>query len=87
MVIVIVALETRARQASPLRLGDVVGAVKSGSSREAGISLWQRGYYDHVIRDEGDLTRVREYIVANPIRWELDPENPERCPPRAPRSS
>jgi len=72
----ILVLANRARQASPLRLGDVVGSVKAGSSREARISLWQRGYYDHVVRDESDLARIREYIANNAIRWELDPENP-----------
>ena len=39
-------------------------------------SLWQRGYYEHVIRNEADLTRVREYIANNPLRWALDRENP-----------
>jgi REP element-mobilizing transposase RayT len=65
-----------ARQASPLRLGTVVGSFKSGSSREAGRQLWQRGYHDHVIRDEADLGRLCAYIESNPIRWGLDPENP-----------
>jgi REP element-mobilizing transposase RayT len=74
----IVVLEARARQASPLRLGDVVGSFKSGSAREAGTRLWQRGYHDHVVRDELDLERVREYIATNPSRWALDPENPAR---------
>jgi putative transposase len=39
------------------------------------LPIWQRSYYDHVIRDEKDLKRTREYIDANPIRWALDPEN------------
>ncbi|MFO7571334.1 MAG: transposase [Gaiellaceae bacterium] len=69
---------TRARQASPLRLGTVVGGFKAGSSRDARRSLWQRGYHDHIVRDERDLERVREYIAANPITWALDPENPAR---------
>jgi putative transposase len=69
---------TRARQASPLRLGTVVGSFKSGSSRVARRSLWQRGYHDHIVRDERDLERIREYIATNPIRWALDPENPRR---------
>jgi REP element-mobilizing transposase RayT len=42
--------------------------------------MWQRGYHDHVVRDEEDLARIREYIASNPIRWALDPENPERRP-------
>ncbi|MCP5156108.1 MAG: hypothetical protein H6983_18195 [Ectothiorhodospiraceae bacterium] len=38
--------------------------------------LWQRGYYEHVIRTDAALDRIREYIVTNPIRWAEDPENP-----------
>ena len=76
--IVDLSARVRARQASPLPLGTVVGSFKSGSSREAGTLLWQRGYHDHIVRDEPDLERVREYIATNPIRWALDPENPAR---------
>jgi putative transposase len=39
-------------------------------------SLWQRSYYDQVIRDEAALNRIREYISTNPLRWDLDRENP-----------
>jgi putative transposase len=39
-------------------------------------SLWQRSFYDHVIRDEASLNRIREYIASNPLRWDLDRENP-----------
>ena len=39
--------------------------------------VWQRNYYEHVIRDEGDLNEIREYIMSNPLKWELDRENPE----------
>jgi REP element-mobilizing transposase RayT len=38
---------------------------------------WQTGYYDHVIRDGGELNRVRLYIQNNPAQWALDHENPE----------
>ncbi len=38
--------------------------------------LWQRGYFEHRIRDELDLDRVRQYIVSNPAKWEMDRENP-----------
>ena len=39
-------------------------------------SLWQRSFYDQVIRDEASLNRIREYISTNPLRWDLDRENP-----------
>ena len=38
--------------------------------------LWQRSYYDHVIRDEDELRRVRQCILANPTKWAEDVENP-----------
>lgn len=37
-----------------------------------GLPVWQRNYWDHVIRDEEDFNRIREYIQTNPLRWELD---------------
>jgi hypothetical protein len=39
--------------------------------------VWQRNYYEHVIRDEGSLDRIRRYIAENPMRWACDPENPQ----------
>ena len=38
--------------------------------------LWQRNYYEHIIRAEDELCRVRQYIADNPLRWAEDPENP-----------
>ena len=40
-----------------------------------GASVWQRNFYEHVIRNEKDLADIREYIVNNPIKWSLDKEN------------
>lgn len=34
--------------------------------------LWQRNYYEHIVRDERDLNRIREYITSNPENWEKD---------------
>jgi len=38
--------------------------------------LWQRNYYDHVIRNEEELAETREYILNNPLKWNIDEENP-----------
>jgi hypothetical protein len=40
------------------------------------MGIWQRNYYEHIIRDESALIRIREYIATNPARWSSDPENP-----------
>ena len=73
-------------------VGDVVGAFKSlvskvfldwcqehDPTREAWS--WQRGYFDHVVRSERSLERIRDYIINNPFLWDLDAENPEAGKP------
>jgi len=54
----------------------VVRGFKARVTRAAGQALWQRNFYEHVVRDEADLLRVRQYIDDNPLRWALDRENP-----------
>ena len=63
-------------------IGRLVGAFKTVSTKRInqlrgmpGVPVWQRNYYEHVIRDDEDLQRVRAYIVENPARWDQDPEN------------
>ena len=41
-----------------------------------GASVWHRNYYEHVIRNEPALDRIRQYIADNPAGWSVDPENP-----------
>ena len=41
-----------------------------------GVSIWQRNYHEHIIRNDASLNSIREYIVNNPLQWETDPENP-----------
>jgi putative transposase len=64
-------------------LGMIVRSFKSLSSRKIHLSGkyefgWQRNYYEHIIRNEDSLNYIREYIINNPLRWELDRENPNR---------
>jgi putative transposase len=51
------------------------GVETLGWTRYEG-SLWQRSYFDHVIRDENSLHDIREYIYNNPLKWTLDREHP-----------
>ncbi len=64
-------------------LGRLVGAVKTVSAREVnlrrgtpGQPLWQRNYYEHVIRNEKSLAQIRQYIRDNPAKWASDREHP-----------
>ncbi|MFN0159507.1 MAG: transposase, partial [Bacteroidota bacterium] len=65
-------------------LGRLIGAFKTTSTKEInllqkrpGPVFWQRGFYEHIIRNEADLYRIRKYITNNPLRWALDEENPD----------
>lgn len=67
----------------PGSLAAIVRSFKAASVRRINLSIgtpgatvWQRNYYEHVVRDESELQRVREYIVNNPARWAEDEENP-----------
>ena len=48
--------------------------------KETDTRVWQSGYYDHVIRNDESLERIREYIASNPAQWSLDRENPAFTP-------
>ena len=49
--------------------------VGAGSSRPQIKKIWQRNYYEHIIRDENDLDRIRYYIEQNPANWGKDKED------------
>jgi putative transposase len=48
--------------------------------------LWQRNYYEHIIRDDASLDRIRQYIADNPAQWALDRENPAARAPETARA-
>ncbi len=63
-------------------VGAIVGSYKSQVTRQInalrgtrGEKVWQRGYWDRIVRDEQELLRIRQYIIDNPLRWERDRDN------------
>ena len=67
-------------------LSEVLRGFKAFSTREIHRDLgepdcpvWQRNYFERVIRDEAELARVRGYIVENPWKWESDPDHPKNA--------
>jgi REP element-mobilizing transposase RayT len=67
----------------PKSLGRLIGAFKTTSTKTInllrntpGVPIWQRNYYERIIRDDNELNRVRRYILDNPAKWGEDPENP-----------
>jgi len=71
------------RQAKRGALGALIASFKTHSAvainelrDAAGAAVWQRNYYERIIRDEEELLRIRQYIRNNPRLWAADPENP-----------
>jgi len=58
---------------------DYIRGIKQNAWPPFHGKLWQRNYYERVIRDDSELHRVREYITGNPARWFEDEENPVHC--------
>jgi putative transposase len=63
-------------------LGAIIGQFKSAASKRIntmrqtpGFSLWQRNYYERIIRNENELLAIRQYIRDNPFNWDHDPDN------------
>lgn len=60
------------------KLGHIIGNYKAGVTRRARLELdysetiWQSSYHEHLIRNEADLNRIREYVQTNPAQWEAE---------------
>jgi REP element-mobilizing transposase RayT len=64
-------------------VGRLIGAFKTVSTKQInemrqtpGVQLWQRNYWEHIVRNESELNRIREYINKNPAKWNLDKLHP-----------
>jgi len=53
-----------------------IKGVKEKGWKPFDKKIWQKNYYEHIIRNEDDLHKIREYILYNPLNWNLDEENP-----------
>jgi putative transposase len=66
-------------------LSKIIGRFKMNTAKQInatrktpGLSVWQRGFYEHIIRNDKSLDRIRDYIMANPLQWQQDKENTAR---------
>jgi len=74
-------LQNRYQKIIPKSIGSIIRSYKSSVTRWCHTNgfinfKWQRNYYEHIIRNDEDFFRIREYIRNNPLQWELDAENP-----------
>jgi putative transposase len=71
----------------PGSIGAILGQFKSITAKRInvvrgtpGVSVWQRNYYEHIIRNENELKNIWDYIDTNPLRWQEDQLNPGAQP-------
>jgi putative transposase len=57
----------------PRPLSTIVGSFKSAVTKQLGRPIWQRSYWDRIIRGDAELHTIRAYIEDNPLRWPVDP--------------
>jgi REP element-mobilizing transposase RayT len=71
----------------PESLGAIVQNFKSISTRKINflcgdrLKIWQRNYYEHIIRNENSYQKIRQYILDNPRNWEQDENNLNKFKP------
>lgn len=58
--------------------GFKIGVTKSCNQQKCQHFALQRNYHEHIVRNENELNRIREYIINNPLQWQFDRENPDR---------
>ena len=80
-------------------VGDIVGAFKSITTNEyiRGVKnnnwqpfdkkMWQRNYWEHIIRSEESYVKLSEYIISNPQKWEIDTLHPNNVAPKKENAS
>lgn len=55
--------------APTVNIPTIIGQMKRSVSKKIGFGIWQKSYYDHIIRNERDLNEIRKYIAENPLKW------------------
>ncbi len=53
----------------------------NGLRNVAGVPVWQRNYYEHIIRNDREMDNITRYIESNPLNWTEDGENPMKPRP------
>ncbi|MBR7121996.1 MAG: transposase [Oscillospiraceae bacterium] len=69
--------EENGRPMTAPTIARVVNQTKGVVSKQLGFSVWQKGFYDHVVRTEEDFRDIWQYIEGNPLKWEEDMQ--QRC--------
>jgi len=84
----IIVINKRAQASGAPTISQIIRSFKSKSTMEyltyikqnnlnVSGKIWQRSFYDHIIRNEESLNKIREYIINNPAQWAEDEENPD----------
>ena len=82
----ILIIQNRAEASAAPTISQIIRSFKSRATMEylqyikrnnldVSGKIWQRSFYDHIIRDDESLNKIREYIINNPLTWDEDENN------------
>ena len=67
----IIVIQSGRTQFAPT-ISRIIKQFKGKITKQVGFCIWQKSFYDHIIRDEKDYLRIWEYIENNPVKWAED---------------
>ena len=70
--IIICSVENNGRILSAPTISTIIGQLKRCVTKQIGFSLWQKSFFDHIIRNENEYKKIWSYIHQNPLKWEVD---------------
>ncbi len=75
-----VSTQTQFGKLPPKSISSIINHFKGGTKKWANKNeyenfMWQKNFYDHIVRNEEELNRIRQYIIDNPMNWENDRNN------------
>ena len=70
IVVILPNYSGRAKHAPTVSM--MVAQFKGAVTKQVGENIWQKLFYDHIIRDKHDFEEISKYIYENPLKWEFD---------------
>ena len=78
MILILSNVDDRGRAMRAPTISTLINQMKGHATKKLGYLIWQKSFYDHIIRNEEDYLRIWQYIDTNPQKWELDCYHPDK---------
>lgn len=69
---ILISINNSGRAMLAPTISHIIQQYKGYVTKKIGFPIWQKLFYDHIVRNEQDYLNIREYILTNPLKWKLD---------------